>query len=364
MDDCTDLICCGSHVTDSRVQRPHRRRSRDLKTIAGLRSFLFKFVPQTRMSISLVVFATSSLAFGQSAAGPERSVVGLARIPVASQIDDPQQSPAAETRGDQPDRDKPAEQPNSQVKPREAPAEPEAHGTRLRWQDLPKNVLHDQKAIFLSPIHMNRESAKWWLLLGGSTAALIATDRMVSDAIPNEGFWHGASTWASRMGADYSIYPIAAAFYVGGKIGDNPRARDTARIGIEALADAEITVNILKSVTQRPRPEYQGASVAFFSGGDAWPSGHSIKSWALARVVAREFPHPVIIPILAYGLATTVGVARIGGRRHSPGDVFAGSAMGFFIGDYVYRHHHAPSEKSNPISWLASHVSLGLSMGP
>jgi hypothetical protein len=63
------------------------------------------------------------------------------------------------------------------------------------------------------------------------------------------------STWASRLGADYTLYPLAALFYFYGKPADNPRARDTARIGIEALADAEITVNILKTVTQRPRPE-------------------------------------------------------------------------------------------------------------
>jgi membrane-associated phospholipid phosphatase len=84
----------------------------------------------------------------------------------------------------------------------------------------------------------------------------------------------------------------------------------------------------------------------------------------MARVVAKEFPHPVIIPIVAYTLATAVGVARVGGRRHSPGDVFAGSAMGFFIGDYCYRHHHAPSGKTTVTGWLVDHLSLGLSMGP
>src|SRR5215510_12807395 len=26
--------------------------------------------------------------------------------------------------------------------------EPESHGTRLHWEDIPKNVLHDEKAIF------------------------------------------------------------------------------------------------------------------------------------------------------------------------------------------------------------------------
>src|SRR5258708_976736 len=50
---------------------------------------------------------------------------------------------------------------------------PEAHGTRLRWPDLPMNIVHDQAAIFTSPFHVNRQNAKWWILLGGATLALI-----------------------------------------------------------------------------------------------------------------------------------------------------------------------------------------------
>jgi hypothetical protein len=33
--------------------------------------------------------------------------------------------------------------------------------------------------------------------------------------------------------------------------------------------------------------------------------------------------------------------------------------MGFFIGDYVYGHHHAPSTKANAALWLANHVNIG-----
>jgi len=244
----------------------------------------------------------------------------------------------------------------------ENPAEPEGHGTRLHWQDIPRNVLHDQKAIFTSPFHINRENAKWWILFGGATATLIANDQRISDTLPQKTFLSKPSTWASRVGADYSIYPLWATFYLVGKAGDNPRARDTGRIGIEALIDADITVNVLKLVTQRPRPEHQGDSVGFFQGGDAFPSGHSIKAWALARVAAREFPEPKIIPILAYSAASAVSVARFGGRRHSASDALAGAAMGFFIGEFVYSHHHAPSEKSKVISWLSNHVDVGFNI--
>jgi membrane-associated phospholipid phosphatase len=255
-----------------------------------------------------------------------------------------------------------AQQAPDQTK-QENPAEPEAHGTRLRWQDIPKNVLHDEKAIFTSPLHINRENARWWLLFGGATAALIASDRTITNNLPQTTPFTTPSRWTSRLGAPYSLFPMWGTFYLFGKAGDNPRARDTGRIGIEALLDTEITVSVLKAITQRPRPVIKGESVAFFKGGDAFPSGHSIQVWALARVFAREFPEHKIYPILAYSIASTVSVSRFAGRRHSASDALAGAAMGFFIGDFVYRHHHAPSEKSKAISWLATHVDINVKLG-
>lgn len=196
--------------------------------------------------------------------------------------------------------------------------QPEAHGTQLHWRDIPRNVLKDQVAIWTSPAHITRRNAKWWVLFGGTTAAMIATDRPFMTALPNNQTQAAASRWASRLAADYSIYPLTATFYFAGKLGDNPRARDTGRIGIEAMIDAEIAVNILKYATQRPRPDKDNMRGRFWHGGDSFPSGHSIKSWALAAVVAEEFPRPKIVPVIAYGLASTVVVARVGGRRHFP----------------------------------------------
>jgi len=269
---------------------------------------------------------------------------------------------ATPARAQDSDPGQPAQQAPDQTK-QENPPEPEAHGTRLRWQDIPKNVLHDEKAIFTSPLHINRENARWWILFGGATAALIASDRTITNTLPQTTAFTTPSRWTSRLGAPYSIYPLWATFYLVGKAGDNPRARDTGRLGIEALIDTDITVNILKAITQRPRPEIKGESVAFFKGGDAFPSGHSIQAWALARVFAREFPEHKFYSILAYSMASTVSVSRFAGRRHSASDALAGAAMGFFIGDFVYRHHHAPSEKSKAISWLATHVDFNVKLG-
>ena len=246
---------------------------------------------------------------------------------------------------------------------KENPPEPESHGTRLRWQDIPKNIVHDQKEVFTSPFHINRENAKYWAIWGGATAVLIGFDQKISDTLPQKTFLTTPSTWASRIGADYTIYPLWAMFYVYGKIGEHPRARDTGRIGIESLLDADITVNILKLATQRPRPENKGESVKFFTGGDAFPSGHSIKSWALARVAAREYSDNKWVPWVSYTAATAVSVARFGGRRHNASDALAGAAIGYFIGDFVYNHHHAPSEKSKVAMWLVDHVNVQFSGG-
>src|SRR5437773_454138 len=127
---------------------------------------------------------------------------------------------------------------NIQATKSENPAEPESHGTRLQWKDLPKNLWKDQKAIVSSPLHINRGNAKWRLLFGAGTAALLATDRKFSDNLPESNTRLKISRWASRAGADYTIYPLTALFYFSGKDDDNPRPRDPQRNRVAAPAAA------------------------------------------------------------------------------------------------------------------------------
>jgi membrane-associated phospholipid phosphatase len=258
-----------------------------------------------------------------------------------------------------PAADQAAPDPGGSVQPAASAAQNgEEHGARLHWRQLPKNILLDQKTIWTSPLHIQKKDAKWWLIFGGATAALIATDANTSKQLPNSSEQVSVSIWTSRFGAEYTLIPLAATFYIGGKLGDNPRARDTARLGIEALADAEITVNILKTVTQRPRPTEKDGQGHFWDGGDSFPSGHAINSWALATIVAHEFPRPRIIPITAYGLATVVIASRFAGRRHFASDAVLGAGMGYFIGEYVYHKHHGPdrSKTRAVASWLLTHA--------
>jgi membrane-associated phospholipid phosphatase len=231
---------------------------------------------------------------------------------------------------------------------------------------MPKYILQDQKAIWTSPIHTVKADVKYWVIFGAATTALVATDRWTVKQLPNSSSQVSVSTWGSRVGSAYSLIPITAAFYFVGSGTHEERFRETGLIGFETLIDSSLVVEAMKLVADRARPlESDGKGHFEDSPNGRWssgfPSGHAINVWALASVVAHQYPHPRIVPILAYGLASTVVVARVGARQHFPGDVVAGSAMGWFIGDYVYgkRHNRELDRKRGVVQKVLDQVHLG-----
>jgi hypothetical protein len=130
-------------------------------------------------------------------------------------------------------------------------------------------------------------------------------------------------------------------FYVYGAVADNQKARETGVLGGEALLDGLIVGELLKLAAGRNRPNAPSDAGDFFKGGASFPSGHSIASWALASVIAHEYGNHKWVPFVAYGLAGCVGAARFAAQQHYASDVFAGSAMGYFIGRYVVNTHEA-----------------------
>jgi membrane-associated phospholipid phosphatase len=230
---------------------------------------------------------------------------------------------------------------------------------------MPKYIWQDQKAIWTSPFHTTKEDAKWWAIFGAATGVLIATDKHSVNAFPNSSTQVSVSTWASRLGSAYSLIPMSAGFYFIGTGSHDDRLRETGLIGFESLIDSSLVVEALKIASDRARPLESGGKGRFEDSSNRWssgfPSGHAITTWSLASVVAHQYPHPLIVPILAYGLATTVVVSRVGARQHFPGDVVAGSAMGWFIGDYIYgrRHNDELDHKPTLAQKILDHVSIG-----
>ena len=181
-------------------------------------------------------------------------------------------------------------------------------------------------------------------LFGAATAALVATDRYTVKQLPNSSAQVSVSTWASRVGSAYSLIPISAGFYFVGTGAHEDRFRETGLLCFESLIDANLSVEAIKMIADRARPLEADGRGGFQDSPSRWgssfPSGHAITTWAMASVIAHQYPHPRIVPIIAYTLASTVVFARVGARQHFPGDVMAGSAMGWFIGDYVFGRRH------------------------
>ena len=231
---------------------------------------------------------------------------------------------------------------------------------------MPKYVLQDQKAIWTSPFHTAAKDAKWWAIFGVATVTLIATDKSTVKWLPNSSSQISLSTWASRIGSAYTLIPLTGGFYFIGTAAHDDHFRETGLIGFETLIDVNVIGEAIKVMADRARPldgnrkgEFEASSGLRLNS--SFPSGHAISTWALASVIAHQYPHPRIVPILIYAAASTVVVARVGARQHFPGDVVAGSALGWFTGDYVFgrRHNQALDHKPTVAERIMDHVHIG-----
>ena len=218
-----------------------------------------------------------------------------------------------------------------------------------------KDIAHDQKQIWTSPFRMTRQNAKWWLIFGAATGALIATDRRSAQQLPNTKDQLAVSGRVSQLGAVYSLVPIAGGLYLGGVLSGHSKLRETGFLGSEALVDCLIVSEILKTATGRQRPLEKDGGGQFFQGSDGFPSGHTIESFALASVIAHQYHNKKAVVILAYGLATAIGASRFTARQHFASDVVAGGAMGWFIGRYVSERHREDG-RSPAKAWLTPEV--------
>jgi membrane-associated phospholipid phosphatase len=142
---------------------------------------------------------------------------------------------------------------------------------------------------------------------------------------------------------------------MGGVLAKKPHLRETGLLGAEALVDSLIVSEVLKVATGRQRPREGDGGGHFFHGSDAFPSGHTIESFALASVIAHQYQDNRPVVVLAYGLAAIVGASRFSARQHSASDVLAGGVMGWFIGRHVTERRRG-DDRSQTKAWLMPQV--------
>jgi Capsule assembly protein Wzi/PAP2 superfamily len=206
---------------------------------------------------------------------------------------------------------------------------------------LVKHILEDQEEIWTSPRHLSWEDADILVPFGMGLGGLLPTD---SD------FSRGLSNSPSRLknSLNFSNYGIGAmiglggGLYVWGHLSHDDHKRETGILAGEAAVNGFLVTTGFKYAFGRDRPldtpQYSGD---FWKGGTSMPSQHAAVAWAIASVVAHEYPGP-LTSVLAYGLASSIGVARITAKQHFPSDVLVGSVIGWYMGKQAYRAHHDP----------------------
>jgi hypothetical protein len=198
----------------------------------------------------------------------------------------------------------------------------------------------DQEAIWTAPAHLRLVDVDWLLPLGVATGAMLATDTEVSKHLSNSpSRLHNANQFSN-----YGIASMAAAaggFYLWGRFTHNDHLRETGFLAIEAALNATADSYALKYAFGRERPLQDNYHGKFWKSDDSFPSEHATVAWAIAGVIAHEYPSPYV-SLVSYGMAAAIGAARIDAKQHFPTDVLIGSTLGWFVAQQVYRRHHDP----------------------
>lgn len=132
---------------------------------------------------------------------------------------------------------------------------------------------------------------------------------------------------------------LMGGFFAAGLVLDDARLRAVAAEGLASgLVAAGVIQPALAEITGRPRPRTGRGVYDFdpFSGNISFPSGHTTAAFALASVIATEYPHPAVQGG-AYGIAAGVGLARMYRGAHYASDVLAAAAIGTAVGRGVAR---------------------------
>jgi len=236
---------------------------------------------------------------------------------------------SAQTPGDE--KPTPAPSPKPQVQPSQVSL------PSVDLKSLPRNIFLDQKNFWSTPFHMTDADLQWTVPLAFAGAALVASDTAIEKHVPTTPTTVSHAVTASNAGLG-AMAGIGGGMFVLGYFAHNDQERETGLLSGEAGIDALLDTEVFKYAFGRERPFTGSGKGHFFQGGTSFPSEHASISWAIASVIAHEYPG-FLTQVLAYGVAGGVSAARLVGHQHFASDVILGSALGWYIGRQTFRSH-------------------------
>jgi membrane-associated phospholipid phosphatase len=206
----------------------------------------------------------------------------------------------------------------------------------------PKNLVmrfaEDQRGLWTSPARLRFSDAEWLMPAAGLAAALFVTDRDATLRLSRNPKTISRYNNVSDAGVG-TLIGSASGLWLLGHVRHNEHWSESGFLAGEAVLNSLVMVEGLKYSLGRERPFQGNGSGAFFRGGTSFPSEHSAAAWAVAGVLAHEYPGP-LTKVFAYGLAGAVSYSRVRGRQHFPSDVFVGGMIGNLVAQQIYTRHH------------------------
>jgi Capsule assembly protein Wzi/PAP2 superfamily len=199
----------------------------------------------------------------------------------------------------------------------------------------------DQKSMWTSPFHLQAVDADWLVPFGIVSATMLATDTEYSKHLSNSESRLNNSRLVSKSGM-YALGALDGGIYLWGHVTHDDHKKETGLLAADAALQSFFIARGLNSILGRENPLQNDSQGSFFQGGHSFPSQGAAAAWSIAGVITHEYPGPVT-KLLVYGLASAVTASSISSKQHFPSDVLIGSAIGWFVGQEVYRRHHEPS---------------------
>jgi len=196
-----------------------------------------------------------------------------------------------------------------------------------------KRGLQDQKGLYAAPFKIS--NLKWDAVVLAGTGAFLATDRRIEKHLP--GGNHQLYQNSSNVALGGLAASLAGLWAYGIKTG-NLHAKETGELELETLSNTFLVYAPMEFIAGRQRPGEGNGNGDFWrhhAMNTSFPGGHAMFTWAMATVVAHEYPKPWVMA-LAYGAGITVTGGRFLAQDHWSSDMFIGAALGLAIGTHIF----------------------------
>lgn len=206
-----------------------------------------------------------------------------------------------------------------------------------------KRIGEDQKRLYLAPFEPH--NFKWDAIVLVGTGAFLAADRHIENNISHSNFT------AYQATSDIAIAGLASslgAIYIYGFKTEHRHARETGEIALETLVNTFLIYTPMQLIFARQRPDEGNGHGDFFkhhSVNTSFPGGHAMFTWAMASVLADEYPK-TWARVLSYGAAFTVTFTRFMARDHWASDMFLGTGLGLAIAENTFHARCNPDFES------------------